>query len=112
MSDYFEYKSYLGTVEYSAEDNLLCGEVVGINKGLIMYHGKTLESLKRDFEDAIDHYLTCCEEEGREPIHPNYGDISIKIPPELHKKLQVYSTSKRAKLDDIIEAAIKSYIAV
>gem|GEM_PF-6676007 len=65
LSDYLEYKGYLGTVEYSAEDNLLCGEVVGIMKGLIMYHGQTLDCLKRDFEDAIDHYISCCEEARR-----------------------------------------------
>ena len=112
MSDFFEYKGYLGTVEYSAEDNLLCGEVTGINKGLIMYHGQTLEALKSDFEDAVDHYLSCCEEEGIEPMHPNYGELNIKISPALHKKLQVYSKSKSARLDEIIEAAIKSYIAV
>ena len=112
MSDYFEYKGYLGTVEYSAEDNLLCGEVAGIYKGLIMYHGQTLECLKRDFEDAVDHYLSCCEEEGRVPMRPSYGDLKIKISPDLHKRLQVYSKSRRARLNDIIEAAIKSYIAV
>ena len=112
MSDYLEYKGYIGTVEYSAEDNLLCGEVTGLYKGLIMYHGQTLECLKNDFEDAVDHYLSCCEEEGRAPMCPNYGDLNIKIPPELHKKLQVYSKSKGAGLDEIVEAAIKCYIAV
>ena len=112
MNDYLEYRGYLGTVEYSAEDNLLCGEVVGIMKGLIMYHGQTLDCLKNDFEDAVDHYLSCCDEEGRAPMRPSYGDIVIRIPPELHKKLHVYSQYKSAALDDIIEAAIKSYIVM
>ena len=112
MSDYLEYKGYLGTVEYSAEDNLLCGEVVGIMKGLIMYHGQTLDCLKRDFEDAIDHYISCCEEEGKQPISPSYGDINIKIPPDLHKKLQLYSKNRNLNQDEIITAAIKNYIAV
>ena len=86
MGDYFEYKGYLGTVEYSAEDDLLCGEVTGIYKGLIMYHGQTLDSLRNDFEDAVDHYLSCCEQEGNEPVRPNYGDLDIKLSPALNYK--------------------------
>jgi predicted HicB family RNase H-like nuclease len=112
LSDYLEYKGYLGTVEYSADDNLLCGEVIGIGKGLILYHGQTLDNLKRDFEYAIDHYLSCCEQEGKEPLRSSYGDINIKIPPDLHKKLQMYSKSRNVKSDEIITAAIKNYIAV
>ena len=112
LSDYLEYKGYLGTVEYSAEDNLLCGEVVGILKGLILYHGQTLENLKRDFEDAIDHYINCCEEEGKEPIQPSYGELNIKISPDLHKKLQIYSKNANIKTNEVIKAAIKNYIAV
>ena len=112
MSDYLEYKGYLGTVEYSAEDNLLCGEVAGVSKSLILYHGETLESLKRDFEDAIDHYLSCCEEEGIEPVRPCYGDLNIKILPDLHKRLQVYSKSRNTNPNEVVEAAIRNYISV
>jgi len=110
LIDYLEYKGYLGTVEYSAEDDILCGEITGI-KGLILYHGQTLESLKHDFEDAIDHYLSCCEEEGTNPAQPCYGELIINIPPDLHKRLHVYSKSRELNQNEIIEAAIKSYIS-
>jgi len=70
-----EYKGYLGSVEYSAPDKLLCGEVLGIT-GLIVYHADTLEGLIRDFQDAIDFHLSRCKEEGIEPQKPLY-DIAI-----------------------------------
>ena len=35
-----EYKGYTGSIEYSKEDDLLYGKVLGI-KGLISYEGKT-----------------------------------------------------------------------
>ena len=71
MNDYLKYKGYSGTVEYSSADNILHGEVVGI-KGLITYHGDNIENLKRDFEDAVDHYLTDCTESGVKPQEPFY----------------------------------------
>lgn len=56
-----EYKGYTGTVEFSAEDNILFGKVIGID-GLISYEGESVSSLKEDFEAAVDDYLEMCEE--------------------------------------------------
>ena len=57
MSNLLEYKGFYGTVEYSADDNLLYGKVVGLPDVLIMYEGDSLESLKSDFVEAIDFHL-------------------------------------------------------
>ena len=56
-----EYKGYTGTVEFSAEDNILFGKVIGID-GLISYEGESVSSLKEDFEAAVDDYLEMCED--------------------------------------------------
>ena len=53
MSNFLEYKDYMGTVEYSAEDDILYGKVIGIN-GLVSYEGDSIQSLKWDFEEAVD----------------------------------------------------------
>ncbi len=56
MNDILEHKGYKGTVEYSSEDNILFGKVIGI-KGLISYEGQSIEELKVDFMSAIDDYM-------------------------------------------------------
>jgi len=109
MSDYLEYRGYLGTVEYSAEDNLLCGEVAGI-RGLIMYHGDNLSDLKQDFEAAVDHYLLCCEEEGIPPQAPCRGELNIKISPEVHKRLEIFAMNNGKTRNETVEDALKLYI--
>ena len=109
MSDYFEYKGYLGTVEYSSVDNLLCGEVAGI-RGLIMYHGENLADLRRDFEAAVDHYLSCCQDEGKPPQIPCYGELSVKISPAVHKQLQVYTMHNGKTQNETVEDAIRFYL--
>ena len=61
-----EYKGYIGTVEYSAADETLCGKVLGV-KGYMSYIGDSLKSLRKDFEEMIDDYLEECVEDGVEP---------------------------------------------
>ena len=111
ISNYIEHKGYQGTVEYSAEDNVLFGHVVGI-KGLISYEGNGIEELKSDFMDAIDDYLLDCSENGVEPQPPCNGDLGVKICPDLHRRLQIHSRRVNLKPDEVVEAAIRSYIAV
>jgi predicted HicB family RNase H-like nuclease len=77
MNNMLFYKGYFGSVEYSAEDDLLCGKAVGI-RDLIMYHGESIKELRADFQDAIDHYLSVCEEEGWEPNPPFYAPSAFE----------------------------------
>ena len=62
-----KYKGYSGTLEYSEEDNCLFGKVIGMNKNIISYEGKTEEELKNDFEAGVDLYLESCKERGINP---------------------------------------------
>ncbi len=77
---HLEYKGYSGTIEYSKEDGLLFGKVLGI-KGLLSYEGVTDIALEADFKDVIDAYLEDCEEVGIKPEKP----FNIRIPSALHR---------------------------
>ena len=50
-----EYRNFLGSVEYSAEDKCYHGKVYDIDD-LVLYEGETIEDLMRDFRKAIDDY--------------------------------------------------------
>jgi len=71
-----KYRDYFGSVEYSAEDNILCGKILGI-RGLFMYEGNTLNELQRDFKEAVESYLSFCEESGNKPQKPSYETITV-----------------------------------
>ena len=66
MKNAMEYKDYVGNVEFSEEDEVFFGKVIGI-RSLISYEGATVRELIKDFHDAVDDYLALCEVEGREP---------------------------------------------
>jgi len=109
VSDLMEYKGFFGTVEYSAVDNILFGKVLGI-KGLISYEGNSLQSLNEDFEGAIDDYLEMCADEGIEPQRAYKGKFNVRVSPEVHKRLVLYSAAHGQTLNSTVEEAIKKYV--
>lgn len=88
MSDYLEYKGYKGTIEYSKEDEILCGSVVNADV-LITYEGESLKALKEDFREAIDDYLAICEADGLHVSPP--CDDNIRVSAETQEKLKMHS---------------------
>lgn len=95
---FFTYKGYTGSIEFSLEDDVLFGHVQGI-KSLISYEGETLADLKKDFEETIDFYLETCKDDNEEPEKPFKGSLNIRIPNELHEKLAQYALSERVSLN-------------
>ena len=64
MKNRIEYKGFVGTVEYCNEDHIYHGNVEGLPKTWIMYHGSTMEELQADFIEAVEfHLLPDCEED-------------------------------------------------
>lgn len=61
-----EYKGYLGSVEYSNEDEVLHGRLEFI-RDLVTYEGKDVQGIKAAFQEAVDDYLEVCEAKGRKP---------------------------------------------
>ena len=66
MKNTMEYKGYVGSVEFSEEDGIFFGKVMGI-RSLISYEGTDARSLVEDFHGAVDDYLQLCEGQGKAP---------------------------------------------
>lgn len=110
MMGHYEYRGFRGTVEYSAEDACLYGEVAGIND-LISYEGESVGELEQSFHDAIDTYLDHCEETETEPQKPLSGRIPLRVDPGLHWEIatlaQVEGKSLNAWIADSLGAWVK-----
>jgi len=110
LNGFLEHKGYRGTIEYSLEDNLLFGKVIGI-RDLISYEGESLSKLQEDFAGAIDDYLIWCEQDGVEPAKPFNGCLGeILISPDIHERLYAFSGVSNQKPGTIVEEALKQYI--
>ena len=59
MSSVMKYKDYIGSVEFSEEDQIFYGKVLGIHS-LMSYEGESAKELIQDFHEAVDDYLELC----------------------------------------------------
>lgn len=57
MSEYLQYRNYIGDANVDLEKNILTGKVLNVIK-LIAYEGETVKELRDAFEKAIDKYIS------------------------------------------------------
>lgn len=106
MNNTMEYKDYVGSVEFSEEDALFYGKVLGI-RSLISYEGNNAAELVADFHGAVDDYLEVCAQSGTEPEKAYKGSFNVRISPELHKQAVIAAMSHNMSLNSFVETSIQ-----
>lgn len=109
MSDFMKYKGYLGSVEYSADDNCLFGKVMFI-KSLLMYEGQTLSEIESLFHETIDEYLKDCEREGIKPNKPCSGVLNLRLGHHRHLAVAEQANKLGVSINDFICSAIDEHL--
>ena len=109
MKNTMNYRGYYGSVEFSDEDNVFFGKIIGINDR-ITYEGDSVATLRHDFEAAVDEYFETCSQLGKEPERVYKGVFNVRIEPALHRQLVFYSASKGKTLNSAVEEAIREYV--
>ena len=56
IGQFIEYKGYVGTIEYSPEDDIYHGQLLNIDDS-INYDGTSIEELYMDYKEAVDFYI-------------------------------------------------------
>ena len=105
-----EYKGYGGSVEFSREEGILFGRVLGI-RHVIDYEGESIGELERDFHHAVDSYLSVCKEEGIRPEKPRSGKLLLRLPADVHAGLaHVAETTGQSANQLIVDAVRVQYL--
>ncbi|MCD8307271.1 MAG: type II toxin-antitoxin system HicB family antitoxin [Clostridia bacterium] len=110
MSAVMNYKDYTGSIELSEQDGLFYGKVLGI-RALISYEGRTGDELVKDFHDAVDSYLSLCEEKGIRPEKAYKGSFNVRVSPELHRRAAVYALSHDMSLNSFVEESVRNELS-
>ncbi len=105
-----EYKGYNGTIEYSKEDGVFYGKVIGI-QSLISYEGETGPELENDFKEAIESYLKECKAEGTQPEKAFKGSFNVRVSPELHKLAALRARDNGESLNKIVSESLHRYLS-
>lgn len=110
MGDFLKHKGYLGSVEFSREDDCLVGRVQFIID-LIMYEGDSLPEIRLNFQSAVDEYLLFCQLQGKEPNKPFKGSLNVRLGEELHRKCAQQALVAGQSLNQFIVEAAESHVA-
>lgn len=105
-----KYKDYYGHVEYLSEENIFCGEVIGI-RDVVTFQGKSTDELLQAFKDSIDDYLEFCEQEGTEPDRPFSGKLLLRIAPELHRRLFIAAKKSGKSLNSWVAEKLEPTVS-
>ena len=106
-----EYKGYIGTVEYDAEEKLFHGDIIN-TRDVITFQGTNVNEIERAFKDSIEDYIDWCKEDGVEPEKPYSGRFNIRLSPELHRQIAILAKKRRQSLNSFVEKAITDEIAL
>lgn len=100
-----QYKGYLAHVEYDDVSNIFHGEVINI-RDVITFQGKSVNELKKAFEDSVKEYLAFCKERGEEPDQPFTGRLTVQLSPHQHKKVVMAAEKVGKQVDSWVAEAL------
>lgn len=109
MKNIMNYNGYSAKIEYSEEDNIFFGVIIGINDS-ISFEGNSPNNLKSAFKEAVNDYIETCSQIGKEAEKTYKGSLNVRINPTLHKKAALLATSRDISLNQFIELAIKQAV--
>ena len=104
-----EYKDFIGSVNYTDEDECFYGKIEGIND-LVTFEGASVKELKKAFKDAVEDYLELCKELNKEPYKSVKGSFNIRIEPKLHYSAIYTALKKGISLNQFVAEAIKNNV--
>ncbi|MFW8566753.1 type II toxin-antitoxin system HicB family antitoxin [Orrella sp. 11846] len=108
-SNLLTYKGYHGSIEPSLRDKQLKGHVLFIQEE-VRYQARTLDDIRRNFERAIDDYLTRCLATGRTPERPFRGQFNVRVTPDLHKLAALRAEQDQTSLNSVVVNALRAYL--
>ena len=103
------YKGYSAKPEYSVEDRVFYGVILGIDD-FVDFMSANAEELENEFHAAVDDYLEFCKEIGKEPQKAYRGTFNVRVSPELHKKAVLCAAAQNVSLNRFVENALRNAV--
>ena len=105
-----EYKGYMGKVDFDDEAGIFHGEVIN-TRDVITFQGRSVAELKKAFKESVEDYLAFCASRGEEPDKPFSGQFMTRIPPDLHRQVNLAASLSGKSLNAWVSEQLQSAIA-
>ena len=105
MKNVLEYRGYLGSVIYSAEDKVFFGKLEGIND-LVNFEADNVKDLEEGFKESVDDYLETCKHLSKSPEKTYKGVFNVRVPIKIHRSASLIAKKKGLKLNDVVKKSL------
>jgi len=110
MKDILNYKGFIGSVHFSADDHVFYGKVEGIND-LVTFEGETVSGLTDAFRYAVDEHIKDCEAENIAPEKSYKGSFNVRISPELHRRIAVTAKMQGVSINKFVSETLSKTVS-
>ena len=105
MKDVLTHRGFIGSVHFSAEDNVFFGKIEGIND-LITFEGRTVDELITAFHYVVDEHINDCEKENFSLERSYKGSFNVRISPELHRRAALTAKTQGISLNQLVNNSL------
>jgi predicted HicB family RNase H-like nuclease len=95
MNNTIKYKGFTAKIEFSADDNVFFGRLLGVDD-IVSFHAENVEDLNKEMKETVDFYIETCEKFGKSVKKTFNGKLLFRFSSELHAKI-VESAARRGK---------------
>ena len=100
------YDGYVATIELDEDVGLFHGEVIN-TRDVLAFQGRTLGELKAAFADTIADYVEWCRERGKQPERPYSGNFTVRISPELHRRIATAAARSGKSVNTLVAETLE-----
>lgn len=110
MKDVLNYRGFIGSVHFSAEDSVFYGKVEGI-ADLVTFEGDSVKELTDAFHYVVDEHIKDCEALDIAPEKSYKGSFNIRLTPELHKQIAISAKMRGISINKFIYEALNETLS-
>ncbi|MFZ1108724.1 MAG: type II toxin-antitoxin system HicB family antitoxin [Rhodomicrobium sp.] len=100
------YRDYIATIEADEDGGFFHGEVIN-TRAVLTFQGRSIDELKHEFAETISDYEEWCKERGKEPERPYSGSLTLRMPPDLHRRVAEAAARSGKSLNSFIKDALE-----
>jgi predicted HicB family RNase H-like nuclease len=110
MNNTLSHRGFTAKIEFSADDNVFFGRLLGIDD-IVTFHGETVEELKDSMRESVDFYIELCERDGKNSKKSYSGKVLFRLPNKLHAEIAEAATRHGKSINEwgkeVFEMAVK-----
>jgi len=111
MIDKIVYNGFLGSVHFSAADEIFFGKLEGIDD-LVTFEGSSVRELKKAFKEAVEDYIELCQTKGKNAQKSFKGSFNVRITPEIHQRAFRKAKLEGKSLNQFVKEAIEKQLVI